>query len=330
MSDLKLRVGVMFPALMIFGVLAALFISDTTAIGNQGEVKVKFCANLKTGESRVVLRKVACKAGEHSIRIDKKGPQGAPGPQGEPGPKGEPGALGPQGPAGGPPGPQGPVGPRGPQGPQGEVGPQGPAGGPPGPQGAKGDTGAQGAKGDTGAQGPQGPAGADGFIPDYGSFYDTTTQQISTADLSSANNVKAITYNTNVIANKGITITGTPASRITFAKSGTYNVQFSLQVAHPDTNAAVTFSLWLRKNGDDQLWSNTSVYLEKGNKNPYVAAWNFFTSVTAGQYVELMWTATGPAEISSVPAIAENGGTTPIEARPGIPSVILTVNQISD
>lgn len=148
--------------------------------------------------------------------------------------------------------------------------------------------------------------------------------------MSTANNVKAITYNTNVVANKGITITGNPASRITFAKAGTYNVQFSLQVAHPDTNAAVVISLWLRKNGVDEPWTNTKVYLEKGIKNPYVAAWNFFTTVTAGQYVELMWSATGAAEISAIPAVAENPETSQIEARPGIPSVILTVNQISD
>ena len=291
---------------LIAGLISSLFLGNSAAVGNQGEVKVKFCANLKTGESRVVLRSVPCLRGEHSIRINKKGPQGVPGPQGEVGPKGDQGEVGPQGPTGGPIGPTGPLGPRGPQGPQGEVGPQGPAGGPPGPQGI---------------QGIQGVAGADGFIPDYGSFFDTTTQT-----LTGANVATALKFNTAALT-RNVTIDSD--SKIKFARSGTYNLQFSLQLVHTNKQNALV-SIWLRKglctgSTVDVPFTSTDVFLAKDvtelSDLRYVAAWNFFASIANGECAEIYWS----SDNSTAQALATN---TPVGRE--IPSVILTVNQISD
>lgn len=293
--------------------LAAFLVTDSPAIGNQGEVKVKFCANLKTGESRVVLRNIPCQRGEHSIRINKKGPKGDQGPQGEPGPKGETGATGPQGPAGGPIGPIGPMGPRGPQGPAGPQGEPGPAGGPPGPQGPQG------------LQGIQGIAGADGFIPTYGGFIDTSTQVITAINTAYG----VLLEKTAVPSSSGVTITSAnPAdvrgSKITFSEAGTYNIQFSFQLQHTDKQAA-TVSIWLRVNGTDVEWSNTDIYLAKDAARdiPYVAAWNFFAKVNAAdQYAEIMWSSDNlTSRILAVPAA---GG------KIGIPSAIVSVTQVSD
>lgn len=310
--------------MLVLALISAIFVTDLAAQGNQGEVKVKFCANLKSGESRVVLRKVKCEPGEHSIRINKKGPQGEPGPQGLPGPKGDTGATGatgPMGPAGGPVGPPGPRGPEGPAGPPGQQGEPGPAGGPAGPQGIQGPA---------GPQGIQGVAGASGFIPTFGSFIDTTSQRIGTADTAAA-----VLYEKMAVPSaNGISITSANSadargSRITFSKLGTYNIQFSFQLLNTH-NSAATASIWLSQGGQAVANSNTDVLLDKQN-GKYVAAWNFFVKVTdltpPSNYAEIMWTADKTTSGADYVEIHYSAAVAP---RPAIPSVILTVTQVSD
>lgn len=109
-------------------------------------------------------------------------------------------------------------------------------------------------------------------------------------------------------------------SRMTFAHTGTYNIQFSAQLHHTSGGGAGdTVNIWFRLNGSDIAASDTRVTVQ--SNNPYVvAAWNFIVSVSAGDYVELMWF-TDNANI-----ILEHENAT--VDHPAIPSLILTAQQI--
>ena len=78
----------------------------------------------------------------------------------------------------------------------------------------------------------------------------------------------------------------------------------------------------LSKNGQPLDNTNTTVSLDK-KQTRYVAAWNFMVPMNANDYVELMWFSNqANAQIHYAPA-----QTNP--TRPAIPSLILTINQVS-
>lgn len=109
-------------------------------------------------------------------------------------------------------------------------------------------------------------------------------------------------------------------SRMTFAHTGTYNIQFSAQLHHKSGGGAGnSVNIWFRLNGSDIAASDTRVTVQ--SNNPYVvAAWNFILSFSAGDYVELVWF-TDNANI-----ILEHENAT--VDHPAIPSLILTAQQI--
>lgn len=151
----------------------------------------------------------------------------------------------------------------------------------------------------------------------YGSFYDTTTQSAA-----ATNTAYAMKFNTNVINNKGITITNNGAgdpTRITFANAGTYNLQFSAQLDSV-TGSAQNIQIWFVKNGVADAYSNTTISVQ-GTSAETVAAWNYWATVTAGQYYEINWSVSNTGV--QIVAQAASG------IHPGIPSVILTVNQVA-
>lgn len=145
-----------------------------------------------------------------------------------------------------------------------------------------------------------------------GTFYDTTTQTVSSGASAS------ITLDTPVI-NDGITVVSN--SRLTVTKTGTYNIQFSAQI-QTTVGGGPTVYIWLRKNGSNVIYSNTAVSIQNQNQK-YVGAWNFVETLTAGQYVELVWYVDGgsSAQLVASTAVPSNGGV-------GIPSVIVTMTQI--
>jgi hypothetical protein len=108
-------------------------------------------------------------------------------------------------------------------------------------------------------------------------------------------------------------------SRITFANTGVYNIQFSAQMDKTDAGSDDA-SIWLRQNGVDVPWSNTNITLDATRRS--VAAWNFIISANAGDYVQLMWS-TPDVNMRILAAVS---GTNPV--RPAIPSLILTVQQV--
>lgn len=152
----------------------------------------------------------------------------------------------------------------------------------------------------------------------YGSFCDTTDQ-------IAANTTTAypVTLNTT---NSAQTVSIVSSSRITFAVSGIYNIQFSLQLVNT-TNSSQDIDVWFRKNGTDIANSNSRFGLapRKGIGDPYhtVGSLNFIESVVGGDYIQLLW------KTSHVDAYMEHYSAPSSPTRPAIPSAIVTATFVS-
>lgn len=150
-----------------------------------------------------------------------------------------------------------------------------------------------------------------------GAFSDTTVQTIA------QNTSASLTFNTTDIAD-GVSLGVAPNnSQMIITKAGTYNIQFSVQVAL-SSGANGTAYLWLRKNGLNQTYTNTGVYMQNTN-DKHVAAWNFVLNLLPGDYLELiMWAQGGNVQALTEAPIPGAGG----NGNVGVPSVIATVTQI--
>jgi hypothetical protein len=153
----------------------------------------------------------------------------------------------------------------------------------------------------------------------YGSFQDSTDQV-------AANTTTAypITFNTTDFSN-GVTIAS--SSRITVAESGIWNVQFSIQFTNT-TNASQDVDVWFKVNGTNAANSNSRFGFapRKGVGDPFhiIAALNYFVSLNANDYVEIMWRPTDVGvTIEQYPA-----SSTP--TRPAVPSAIATFSFVSN
>ena len=296
----------------------------------QPSTTIRACVDRKTGDVRI-FKNGACNDNEKVVEWAIQGPAGPQGPRGDTGPRGEAGASGPTGPAGpmgpggprgpagapgpsGSPGPSGEPGPTGSPGPSGAPGPSGPAGdpGPSGPAGPTGPAGDPGPSGPAGPSGPTGPSGAPGGFGAYGSYLDLVTQTNT-----SVGNPLGMKLRTPDISN-GVSIVDD--TKITVAQTGVYNVAFSAQMTKTDGGTDVVY-IWLRKNGLDVPDSNTGIVLV-GSGAKQVAAWNFFAALNAGENVSLMWASAD----SAAQIVYESDAATPYG--PGIPSLIVTVNQV--
>ena len=121
----------------------------------------------------------------------------------------------------------------------------------------------------------------------------------------------------------GVTLAS--GSRLTVPLTGVYNIQFSAQLKNI-TNAQEDATIWFRINGTDVPGSSTQITVparkSAGVFGYAVASWNIFLSMTASQYVEIIWLPTSvDVTVEALP-----GSVTP--AYPAIPSVIATVNQV--
>lgn len=150
------------------------------------------------------------------------------------------------------------------------------------------------------------------YTPRYGSFYSNTTQTNPVA-----NTAMAMTFNNTSSAN-GVSITS--SSRLTVAKAGTYNIQFSAQCTKTDAGTDY-IEIWLSKNGTSVPWSSTRLKLE-GSNVYQIASWNFVETLGASEYVQIMW---GSADLNAqLVAIPSANTTMGID----VPSVIVTVTPV--
>ncbi len=111
-------------------------------------------------------------------------------------------------------------------------------------------------------------------------------------------------------------------TRIYITNVGDYNIMFSA-VWSKGAGAPSNGDIWLRKNGAEVPRTATLMTIQANATN--VMTVNFFTRVTATSYFDLQAASTdGNGLLQAMPAI-----TTPFH-RPAVPSIIVTVNKLSD
>ena len=164
-----------------------------------------------------------------------------------------------------------------------------------------------------------GPRGGKFMNNPYGAFQDSTDQ--TAANTTTA---YAITLNTTDFSN-GVTLSN--SSRINVTDAGIWNCQFSIQFKNT-TNDTQDVDVWFRKNGTNIDNSNSRFNLSprksSGDPSHLIAAMNFFVSLDASDYIEIMW------RVSDVGVSIEQyaAGTSP--TRPTIPSAIVTMSFVSN
>jgi hypothetical protein len=111
------------------------------------------------------------------------------------------------------------------------------------------------------------------------------------------------------------------------AQPGLYNLQFSIQIKNT-TNSSADVDFWFRKNGTDIAKSNSrfgiSARKSSGDPSHVIVALNYFVSLAANDYMQIVW------RTSDVAVTIETfaAGTSP--TRPSIPSVIATMSFVSN
>ena len=165
--------------------------------------------------------------------------------------------------------------------------------------------------------GVTGPSGAGGLLTNYLIGYDSTIQTNAGATA-----VNYIRYD-NVVQNYGVTVsTGTTGpTKINMPITGIYNIQFSAQLYKTDAGSDPIW-IWLKKNGNDETWTNTRVDVN-ADSHSQVAAWNWMVGASASDYYEIAWSSTDTT--MRLDAVTGLSGPT----KPDVPSVILTVDQLT-
>jgi len=153
----------------------------------------------------------------------------------------------------------------------------------------------------------------------YGAFQDGTDQVAANTTTA-----YAITFDTTDFSN-GVTLSN--SSRLNVSQAGLYNLQFSIQFTNT-TNASQDVDVWFRKNGTNIDKSNSRFGFapRKGAGDPYhtIAALNFFVSLAANDYVQIMWRPT------DVGVSIEHYAASSSPTRPVVPSVIATLSFVSN
>jgi len=151
----------------------------------------------------------------------------------------------------------------------------------------------------------------------YGAFSSSLDQ---TGSISAGT---VMTFSTTDVAD-GVTLVS--SSRLTVPNTGIYNLQFSSQFKNVE-NTQEDVTIWFRVNGSDLANSATQITIparkSAGIFGYGVAAWNIYLSLTAAQYVQIVWLPT----VATLTMEALPASVTP--AYPAIPSVIATMGQVA-
>lgn len=154
------------------------------------------------------------------------------------------------------------------------------------------------------------------FVKAHGIFADTTDQtaSINTATVMTLNTTERA-YNVSLLFN----------SRISVARTGVYDLQFSAQFVNTDSQEH-DVSIWLKKNGEDLEYSNSIIGVPSshGGLNGHaIAAWNWGMMLSQNDYIQIYWSTPNAAvSIQQIPA-----QTSPV--RPITPSIIATMYQVA-
>jgi hypothetical protein len=152
----------------------------------------------------------------------------------------------------------------------------------------------------------------------YGSFYDTTTQTIT-----STTTAYAITLDSTALSSD-VSLVSPGSSKIKVSQAGIYNVQFSAQTVNTSVQEQ-DIQIWIRLNNADVSYTTgfVSVPSTHGGVNGHIiAAWNYFLTLAVDDYIEFFWQGSNTGlSLTSYPA-----GTAPIT--PYTPSMIVTVVRV--
>jgi len=164
-----------------------------------------------------------------------------------------------------------------------------------------------------------GPRGGKYLNAPYGAFHDSTDQVAASTTAATA-----ITFDTTDFSN-GVTLSN--SSRFNVSQSGIYNVQFSIQLKNT-TNDSHDVDIWFRKNGTNIDNSNSRYHpparKSTGDPSHLVASLNFFTSLVANDYVEIMF------KVDNVNVTLEHFAASASPTRPAVPSAIVTLSFVSN
>jgi hypothetical protein len=140
----------------------------------------------------------------------------------------------------------------------------------------------------------------------------------------SATTALALPFDTTDSSN-GISLDSTDSSKVVFAISGYYNIQFSIQLLNAKSSID-NVTLWFRQNGVDVSYSAgiATVPLGPGTTlGASLVAWNLVLPVNAGDNIQLMMASdSGDTVAGTYPP-----GTAPVH--PASPSIILTATFVS-
>lgn len=149
----------------------------------------------------------------------------------------------------------------------------------------------------------------------YASLYDTTSQTASSS---------TTTYKVGINTTDVAYLISNDAGTITFDRSGTYSITFSVQFLN-SSQSIVDTNIFAKKNNQPLSWSNsiTSVPNRHGQINgAIITTVNFVLQFTAGDTFQLWWQAN-----SSEATLHSSAAQTSPEI-PGTPGVILTIVQV--
>lgn len=183
------------------------------------------------------------------------------------------------------------------------------------------------------ATGGTGAATLTGYVKGNGTSAMTAAATIPFADLagrafgqpsSTADQTGNVAAATAVTFDTDLTGTGVSvasSTQITLAAAGTYMLSPSIQFAN-SAASDYTATIWFRKNGTNIANSATIISIPKAaDGGAAVFSLSFFDTVTAGQYIEIMWLPSNIAvtiEHTAIGAIA-----------PAIPSILCPVMRIA-
>lgn len=154
----------------------------------------------------------------------------------------------------------------------------------------------------------------------YAAFSDITDQ---TGNVSTATAVK---FGTTEVTGAGITMVtdGAALTRLTFTAAGTYMVAPNLQFVNSDTNDH-DVTVWLMLDGTNVVRSGTKITVPKtGDGGNAFFQIVFYITVTAGQYLQVMWLPENVAVTLDHTAAAAGP-----PAIPAIPSAIIVSERIA-
>ena len=152
----------------------------------------------------------------------------------------------------------------------------------------------------------------------YGAFSSYVDQS------TTANTATLMALETTDFSN-GVSIS---SSKITVVHPGIYNLQFSAQFQNTD-NQIQDIYIWLRQNGTDIAGSTGLVSIparksaSAGEEAHQITGWNYYVSMSAGDYIEIYWSTT----LASVTIQTYAASTVP--TRPSTASVVATLSFVS-